>query len=721
MKLECVGSTQHSAIKPREAFRFSLLILVVWFGWNLSGTTSAASRPKYVPNELIVVFRPEADELKQDSLANEHGDETLQRLEGIHGRLVKIRGNRSLGQAIREYQTSANVLFAEPNYILHAVTTPNDTFYSTYQWNFNNTGQNGGTSGADIKAESAWTLTTGTASVVVGVVDTGIAYNHPDLAANVWVNPGDINGGTAGSHGYNAITKNYKPLDDNGHGTHVSGIIGAVGNNLAGVAGINWSASIMGLKFLDKDGYGTTADAIDAIDWAIKAKQAGVNLRVLNNSWGGGDASQSLLDEINKAYTNDILFVVAAGNDTNDIDIIPSYPASFNTLNMVTVAATDRNDLLAYFSCYGQSSVHLGAPGLDIASTYLSGGYALMSGTSMAAPHVSGAAALMLAGGYQSATTLKTRLLNSVDGIPSLIGKTVTGGRLNLYRAVLAGDVSSPTATASARPSPNASGWNNADVTVTITATDNPGGFGVASITYSAAGATTVASTQVSGNSALLPVVTAEGVTTISYFATDLSGNSSVAQTSTVRIGKSVPNLSWGTPTPAANSFGWNNTAVSLAWTATDTVSGVSTPGTSGAVTFTSPGASQTQSITVVDNAGNSAGPFTSPLINLDFTPPTIMAGVTKGVGRTVVPIRISAIIGDGLSGFDPSAGAGTYTVNDESGTTVLNGSFTFSGRGSWSLNTGVPKSSTQTYSVTVTGKDKAGNLASASTTFSIP
>lgn len=511
-------------------------------------------------------------------------------------------------------------------------------------------------------------------------------------------------------------------MDNNGHGTHVSGTIGAVGNNQLGVAGVNWKVSIMGLKFLDRNGSGTTADAITAIDWAIKAKQLGVNVRVLNNSWGGGGASLALLAEITKANDNDILFVLAAGNEGANLDVVPDYPASYNTPNMITVAATDRNDLLASFSNYGLTTVHLGAPGVDVVSTYSNSGYATGTGTSMATPHVSGAAALMLAGGYQSVANLKANLLNNVDGIPSLIGKTVTGGRLNLYRAVLAGDVTPPTASASATPSPNASGWNNANVTVTITATDNPGGFGVASITYSASGATTIGSTTVSGSTALVPILSAEGITTVSYFATDLSGNSSVAQTYTVRIDKSVSTLVWGSPSPAANSFGWNNTAVSVPWTASDAISGVATPGTAGVASFPAAGANQTQSITVVDNAGNLSAPFTSPSVNLDLTAPTVYVGITKyAASKGTMPVRVNATIIDLLSGWDPSAGVGSYTLVNDVGATVRSGSVTFTAKGNYTLNLNLFTFPAQAYTITITGKDKAGNIGTASATFSVP
>lgn len=196
------------------------------------------------------------------------------------------------------------VEYAEPNYIVHAIATPNDPRYSEL-WGMRNTGQIiqgfAGTAGADIKAEGAWDVSTGSRTIVVGVVDTGIDYTHQDLSGNTWSNPGGIGGCAAGTHGYNAITKSCDPRDDQYHGTHVSGTIGAAGNNALGVVGVNWTTSIMGLKFLDSVGSGTTADAISAIDFSVNAKIAGVNVRVLSNSWGGGGFSQALLDEINKA------------------------------------------------------------------------------------------------------------------------------------------------------------------------------------------------------------------------------------------------------------------------------------------------------------------------------------------------------------------------------------------------------------------------------------
>lgn len=360
---------------------------------------------------------------------------------GAGTRVLQV-GKGRVEIAIAALKQHSEVRYAEPNYVLHAYDTPNDSYYGLL-WAMNNAGQsvNGtaGTADADIDALQAWSITTGTRDVVVGVVDTGVDYNHPDLAANVWSNPGDVGGCAQGTHGYNAITRTCDPMDDNHHGSHVSGTIGAAGNNGAGVVGVNWNTSIMGLKFLDAAGAGYTSDAVAAVHFAVQAKIAGVNVRALNNSWGGGGFSQALLDEINLAGANDILFVAASGNRTANVDVRPSYPCSYSASNMVCVAATTQKDGIAYFSNYGANSVHLGAPGTNIASTVPGGGYAYLDGTSMATPHVTGAAALILSApgqGNLTVSQLRSAILSSVDPLSSLAGKTVTGGRLNVCKAI---------------------------------------------------------------------------------------------------------------------------------------------------------------------------------------------------------------------------------------------------------------------------------------------
>jgi hypothetical protein len=251
----------------------------------------------------------------------------------------------------------------------------------------------------------------------------------------VWANPGGIGGCPAGTHGVDALGSDCDPQDEHYHGTHVAGTIGAVGNNGVGVVGIDWNVSLMALRFLDSKGNGNVGDAIAAIDFAVKAKQAGVNMRVLNNSWGGSGFSQALLDEIQKAGANDILFVDAAGNSGDNLDVSPSYPASYVAPNELTVAATDASDQLATFSSYGSGSVDLAAPGVEIYST-VPGGYTFLSGTSMAAPQVSGAAALLLARCSASASQVKATIRQSAVALPALAGRTANGGRLDVLGAV---------------------------------------------------------------------------------------------------------------------------------------------------------------------------------------------------------------------------------------------------------------------------------------------
>jgi len=335
-----------------------------------------------------------------------------------------------------------SVVYVEPDYIVKTSVTPNDPGFPQ-QWSFFNTT----TPGADIGATNAWAISTGSTTNVVGVVDTGMDYNHPDLAANVWSAPAaftvNLSWGSitclAGSHGYNAITRSCTPMDDNGHGTHVSGTIGAVGNNSTGVAGVNWTTRIMAVKFLDSTGSGAVSDAIDGIEFALQAKNifgAAANVRVFSNSWGGSGFSQGLLDEINKVNTANGLFVVAAGNSSQNDDTTPTYPASYVAPNLITVAATTSTDALASFSNYGLTTVHLGAPGVNIISTWPNSQYANLSGTSMATPHVSGAAMLVLSACNLSTAALKNTLLTNVDPLASLAGITVTGGRLDVNKAI---------------------------------------------------------------------------------------------------------------------------------------------------------------------------------------------------------------------------------------------------------------------------------------------
>ena len=374
--------------------------------------------------------------------------------------VIRVPVGTTADSLISLYEQSGLVEYAEHDFYLHALNDPNDFYYQQGNlWNLKNTGQTGGTPGADIRASLAWNLTTSASNVVVAVVDTGVRYTHEDLAANMWINPVD------GSHGTNVLAGNTNPWDDYGHGTHVSGTIGAVGDNSVGVVGVCWQVRIMACKFLDATGNGTISGAIACIDFA-RAHGA----KVINASWGSFTfTSQALHDAIASARDADIIFVAAAGNSAANNDVTPLYPASYSDLdNVVSVAATDPNDNLASFSDYGFTNVALAAPGTPIFSCWNGSDrdYEYDNGTSMAAAHVSGAAAL-LRGNFPTEThrQIIQQILGGTDPLPSLVGKCASGGRLDLFKALES--VSSPPPAAPPPPNfnlnpvgPNALGGN---------------------------------------------------------------------------------------------------------------------------------------------------------------------------------------------------------------------------------------------------------------------
>lgn len=351
----------------------------------------------------------------------------------------------ALPAALVRFKTlSGLVAIAEPDFVVHALLTPNDPSYAQL-YGLHNTGQTGGTADADIDAPEAWEITTGSRNVRVGIIDTGIDYTHPDLAANIWTNPGEIpgngidddgNGYVDDFRGWDFVNNDNDPMDDHYHGTHCAGTIGAVGGNALGVVGVAHQVSLVGLKFLSATGSGTTSDAVEAVAYAT-----GIGLDLTSNSWGGGGYSQALYDAISAANTAGQLFIAAAGNSSANTDASVNYPSGYNLPNIISVAATDQNDKLASFSNYGAASVDLAAPGVNTYSTKPGSAYQSLSGTSMATPHVSGAAALLLAHRPElSPETVKSALLASVDPLPNLTGKVVSGGRLNVHSALLALD-----------------------------------------------------------------------------------------------------------------------------------------------------------------------------------------------------------------------------------------------------------------------------------------
>ncbi|HET6976623.1 MAG TPA: S8 family peptidase [Pyrinomonadaceae bacterium] len=402
--------------------------------------------------EILVKFRTGVSQEAIDKLTADRNDRVEDRIENIEGwEAIDDFDNADAATLVKEYQQLPEVEYAEPNYEINldeasagplVPILPHDPQFND-QWALANSGQRGGKKGADISATSAWAKTTGTDEVVVAVLDTGVDYNHEDLTENMWRRPEkmapyhDSELGTIDDeNGFNAIDGS-DPMDDNGHGTHCAGIIGAEGENDLGIAGVNWKVQIMPLKFMNATGSGSTKDAIEAINYVIDRKKAGVNVRIISASWGSTQKSRALGEVIRKAYENDILFVAAAGNSTVDNDRTPHFPSSYDSPNVISVAALDRHDALASFSNWGAKSVAIAAPGVDILSTWLGNEYEEKSGTSMATPVVSGVAALVLAEHPQmSVDELKKKLLASVDPIPALKGKTVTAGRINATKAL---------------------------------------------------------------------------------------------------------------------------------------------------------------------------------------------------------------------------------------------------------------------------------------------
>jgi len=400
---------------------------------------------------ILVRFRPGTTLERVKALALINNDRFEDEYESVDG-LVAIADEDGLDAetVAGEYQSLPDVEYAEPDFEIHinhglpGKHKHADDVRFGEQWSLENTGQNGGTANADIGILRAWARTTGSSKVVVAVLDSGVNYTHRDLIRNVWERPADMApyfddelGEFNDVHGFNAIDRLRDPMDDNGHGTHCAGIIGAEGNNGYGIAGINWNVEIMPLKFLDANGSGTTKDAIEAINYVIERKRAGVNVRIISASWGSTQNSRALRDVIKQAGDEGILFVAAAGNNGDDSDKRPHFPAGYDLPNMISVASLDRDDTLSGFSNYGAKSVHIAAPGREILSTWLKDEFYLASGTSMATPEVAGVAALILSTEPKmSAKTLRERLFNSVDKLDSLKGKVATGGRVNAAKAV---------------------------------------------------------------------------------------------------------------------------------------------------------------------------------------------------------------------------------------------------------------------------------------------
>jgi subtilisin family serine protease/DNA-binding beta-propeller fold protein YncE len=439
----------------RNRFRKGLLILVAAGGILTSGPSVGVPAPpggrpvllrpaaggppapqQYAPDELLIKFKKRTPHGERELLRSQFAAERRGRFRSGAERWGLPPG-WTMEKAMARCRGNPHVEYAEPNYLLSIERTPDDQSY-TDLWGLNNTGQLGGTPGADISAEEAWNVSTGSRSVVVSVIDTGVDYRHPDLEANIFINAGEIpgngvdddgNGFVDDLRGWDFSANDDDPLDDNGHGSHVAGTIGAVGNNRIGVVGVSWQVSILPMKFLSSSGVGLTSAAIAAIDYSTM-----MGVDIINASWGGGGFSQALQEAIGAASSVGILFVAAAGNDGSDTDQNPHYPASYDLPGIISVAASTDVDGLASFSSFGAESVDLAAPGSRILSTVRNGLYGVASGTSMAAPHVAGVAALMRAVAPDiGVAEMKQLLISSVDPRPEFAGTTLSGGRLNAF------------------------------------------------------------------------------------------------------------------------------------------------------------------------------------------------------------------------------------------------------------------------------------------------
>lgn len=435
---------------------------------GLSSVALAGGRPDVVisglnagraheANQLIIKFRDGATTVQRNAIRSglrAVGVETLRgSRRGGETALMRLPAGVNLQAAIRRLSTNPAVEYAEPNWVYTHAATSNDTYYTNGSlWGMYGDASSPANQYGSQAAEAWAGGHTDCSGVLVGVIDEGIYYSHPDLAANVWTNPYDpADGVDNDGNGYvddvrgwdfdgNSNNINSGGAGDD-HGTHVSGTIAGVGGNGQGVAGVCWSGvKLISGRFLGRRG-GTTANAIKAVDYFTDLKtRHGLNIVATNNSWGGGGFSQALQDAIGRANTAGILFVAAAGNSGANNDTTPSYPSNYPNANIIAVAALASNGTLASYSQYGATTVDICAPGSGVNSTVpksskgsIVPGYASYNGTSMATPHVTGGVALYASSHPgASAADIKSAIMGTATPTTSCNGKVVTNGRLNV-------------------------------------------------------------------------------------------------------------------------------------------------------------------------------------------------------------------------------------------------------------------------------------------------
>ena len=404
----------------------------------------AISRPSFVPSQVMVRFNPGVPESRIAAVLDGIGAAEKRRFGTSQVTiLVSLPPTVSVpvGQAYFDRQNVTDI--SEPNFYYYLSAVPDDEFFAA-QWSLQNTGQQGGTPGADIGATIAWDTTTGSDSVYIGIIDSGLDVQHPDIADNIWTNQGDPldgvdndgNGWIDDTHGGNGWDPNDgRMIDFSGHGTNVAGVLAASGNNGAGISGVMWQAQLIPCIAFDANGYGTLESVLGCMDYFTTLKESGVDVVATNNSWGGFNYSELLLDAITEHHTLDILFVNAVGNDALDLDVEPNWPASYDVPNVIGVAATDRNGMLADFSNFGTSAADIAAPGVEVLTTEFGADYETYNGTSFSAPLVTGVIGLLKSKDPGlTGQEIRDHLLASGTASPELVGRVASG---SILRAVI--------------------------------------------------------------------------------------------------------------------------------------------------------------------------------------------------------------------------------------------------------------------------------------------